>query len=209
MKSTGENNSKQKILDAALEVFASKGFDGARVDEIAKTAGVNKALLYYYFESKEAILKELIEINAGAFLAQSDKLFHGLGITSETFTFEQMSSLVETGSEMYAGRKEILEIMLSETLKSGSTGTAFFDFSQSLMEDSIRLARELGFTKEDVQHLKTANLFMGIMPICLFTILGDKWANYSGYDQEHIRKIFLKIYKQVYSTIVSDLLSEK
>lgn len=209
MKSTGENNSKQKILDAALKIFASKGFDGARVDEIAKIAGVNKALLYYYFESKEAILRELIEINAGDFLVQSDKLFHGLGITAETFTFEQMSSLVETGLEMYAGRKEILEIMLSETLKSGSTGTAFFDFSQSLMEDSIRLARELGFTKEDVQHLKTANLFMGIMPICLFTILGDKWANYSGYDQEHIRKIFLKIYKQVYSTIVSDLLSEK
>ncbi|MCL0088711.1 TetR/AcrR family transcriptional regulator [Dehalococcoidia bacterium] len=44
----GEKNRKQRILDAALEIFASKGFEGARIDEIAKTAGVNKALLYYY-----------------------------------------------------------------------------------------------------------------------------------------------------------------
>ena len=50
---------KLKILKAAEKLFAEKGFDGARVDDIAGNAGVNKALIYYYFKSKRDILEEL------------------------------------------------------------------------------------------------------------------------------------------------------
>jgi TetR/AcrR family transcriptional regulator len=41
------------ILDAALREFALEGIEGARTESIAQTAGVNKALLYYYFRDKE------------------------------------------------------------------------------------------------------------------------------------------------------------
>jgi TetR/AcrR family transcriptional regulator len=44
-----------RILDAAVAEFASYGLAGARTDRIAQTAGVNKALLYYYFQSKEKL----------------------------------------------------------------------------------------------------------------------------------------------------------
>jgi AcrR family transcriptional regulator len=50
-----------EILDAALIVFGEKGFDPARMDDIAAEAGVSKGALYLYFESKEAVLKGLIE----------------------------------------------------------------------------------------------------------------------------------------------------
>ncbi|MCL0075611.1 TetR/AcrR family transcriptional regulator [Dehalococcoidia bacterium] len=209
MKSMGEKNRKQRILDAALEIFASKGFEGARIDEIAKTAGVNKALLYYYFESKEALLSELIEINAKDFLAQKDKFFNASVITQDTFTFEKMSNFIPAALEMLAGRKDILKIMLTGAVKSGPADTAFFDFSQSLMEDSIRRAKELGFKHLDTQYLKTAYLFMGIMPVCLFIVLGDKWAKYSGYDPENIKKMFFEIFKRVYLEMAPDLLSKK
>lgn len=52
--------SRQKILDAALEVFAKQGFHSATVDSIAKTAGISKGLLYNYFKSKEEVLNELM-----------------------------------------------------------------------------------------------------------------------------------------------------
>ena len=39
---------KTKILNAAAELFADKGFNGTKVQEIADAAGVNKAMLYYY-----------------------------------------------------------------------------------------------------------------------------------------------------------------
>lgn len=49
------------ILDAAAEVFAEKGFDGARVDELARAAGVNKATLYYQIGDKEALYHAVLE----------------------------------------------------------------------------------------------------------------------------------------------------
>ncbi len=50
---------KEKILRAAREAFAEKGFNGVSVDEIAKRAGVKKALIYYYFPSKEELFEEV------------------------------------------------------------------------------------------------------------------------------------------------------
>ncbi len=50
-----------EILDAALAVFTEKGFDAARVDEIAAEAGISKGAVYLYFDSKEALLRGLIE----------------------------------------------------------------------------------------------------------------------------------------------------
>src|SRR5690554_3108705 len=52
---------KNRIIEVAKRHFSEKGFDAARVDVIAKDAGVNKALIYYYFKSKEAILDHLIQ----------------------------------------------------------------------------------------------------------------------------------------------------
>ena len=52
---------RTRILDAALSVFASDGLAGARTEQIAAAAGVNKALLYYYFESKEKLYIAALE----------------------------------------------------------------------------------------------------------------------------------------------------
>jgi AcrR family transcriptional regulator len=51
----------QELLEAALSVFAEKGFTAARLDEIAARAGVSKGTLYLYFPSKEALLEALID----------------------------------------------------------------------------------------------------------------------------------------------------
>ena len=55
------NAAKSLILAAARAEFASKGLDGARVNEIAAKAGVNKQLLYYYFGNKEVLYRAALE----------------------------------------------------------------------------------------------------------------------------------------------------
>lgn len=56
------------LLNAACEVFAEKGFDGARVDEIASRAGVNKALINYYFGSKTMLFQAIMDDFSAAFM---------------------------------------------------------------------------------------------------------------------------------------------
>jgi TetR/AcrR family transcriptional regulator len=53
---------RSRILDAALSEFAANGLAGARTEQIAAAAGVNKALLYYYFESKEKLYSAALEM---------------------------------------------------------------------------------------------------------------------------------------------------
>ena len=49
------DQTRARILDAAVREFSENGLAGARTEQIAEAAGVNKALLYYYFKSKEAL----------------------------------------------------------------------------------------------------------------------------------------------------------
>jgi TetR/AcrR family transcriptional regulator len=55
------DRARRRILDAARREFGIKGFDGARVEAIARRARVNKSLIFYYFQSKEELFRVLSE----------------------------------------------------------------------------------------------------------------------------------------------------
>jgi AcrR family transcriptional regulator len=61
-------STETKILEAARTVFISKGMDGARMQEIADEAGINKALLHYYYRSKDQLFRAVFQsVFAGFF----------------------------------------------------------------------------------------------------------------------------------------------
>lgn len=68
MKKAKDKNTEEYILNAAKNVFQSKGMDGARMQEIADKAGINKAMLHYYYRSKQ-LLFEAVFKNAFSLLA--------------------------------------------------------------------------------------------------------------------------------------------
>jgi TetR/AcrR family transcriptional regulator len=60
-----DKNTEQTIFDAARKVFQKKGLDGARMQEIADEAGMNKALLHYYFRTKEKLFEGIFNESIG------------------------------------------------------------------------------------------------------------------------------------------------
>lgn len=66
---------RQAILNASLREFAEQGMAGARMDTIAERAGVNKALLYYYFEDKDSLYAALLDSVFQRFRTQLFKVF--------------------------------------------------------------------------------------------------------------------------------------
>ena len=60
------DQTRARILDAAVREFSENGLAGARTEQIAEAAGVNKALLYYYFEGKETLYAAALESVAAA-----------------------------------------------------------------------------------------------------------------------------------------------
>jgi TetR/AcrR family transcriptional regulator len=65
------DQTRARILDAAVQEFSSNGLAGARTEQIAEAAGVNKALLYYYFNNKQALYDAALETVAQRVVASS------------------------------------------------------------------------------------------------------------------------------------------
>ena len=74
-----DKSAEEKILKAARKVFVAKGFEGARMQEIANEAGINKALLHYYFRSKARLFEAIFDEAMSKFVP---KIF-------ETFTSDK------------------------------------------------------------------------------------------------------------------------
>lgn len=60
-----DKQTEEKIFDAATDVFVEKGMDGARMQDIADRAGINKSLLHYYYRTKDHLFNAVYEMIAG------------------------------------------------------------------------------------------------------------------------------------------------
>lgn len=69
-----QENTGQKILDKALELFSAKGYDSVSVGEIAKAVGIKAPSLYNHFPSKQAIFETIVESTAVQYEADTDKI---------------------------------------------------------------------------------------------------------------------------------------
>jgi len=88
-----------EILDAALTVFADKGFAAARMEDIATKAGVTKGTIYLYFESKEEVFKSLARQHIGdtlAMAAEEARKFDGATFDFLTVFFQRFATIVLT-----------------------------------------------------------------------------------------------------------------
>lgn len=69
-----QEDTKQKILDKALELFSSQGYDSVSVGEIAKAVGIKAPSLYNHFPGKQAIFDAIVESTAAQYEADTDKI---------------------------------------------------------------------------------------------------------------------------------------
>jgi TetR/AcrR family transcriptional regulator len=100
---------KAAIVDAALKEFAELGLAGARMDEIARAAGVNKALLYYYFQSKEHLYEGVIE---QMFVAMTDALRGALGTADGAR--EKLLAFLDANFELLAAQPAYARLLDQE-----------------------------------------------------------------------------------------------
>lgn len=110
-RSYNPERAKRNILRAATREFAAKGVGGARVDAIAKRAGVNKRMLYHYFGAKEALFLAVLEAEYRRIRdAERDLDLTGLA------PVEAMTRLVEFTWQYYLDNPDFLSLLNSENL---------------------------------------------------------------------------------------------
>ena len=109
-QSDSQPDTRQKILAAAKKEFAQYGQAGTRVDRIARQAGVNKAMLYYHFQSKDNLYRETVgEIIAGNLGKISKEVSQKLDLD------ELLNSLARKYAE-FLGQDQMMRKMLLQEL---------------------------------------------------------------------------------------------
>jgi AcrR family transcriptional regulator len=105
------DRSQKEILDAARAEFAACGLGGARVDRIAERAGVNKRLIYYYFEDKESLFLAVLEAAYEQIRGEERQLN-----LSEVEPVEAIRRLIAFTWNYYLAHPEFLTLLNSENL---------------------------------------------------------------------------------------------
>jgi len=109
---------RQEILDAAIQEFATEGVAGARTDSIAQAAGVNKALLYYYFGDKDTLYKATLETVFSGLVGHLHDILHGPLPPGEKILTYALSHFDYIATHREYGRLVQHEMMRAQTGKS-------------------------------------------------------------------------------------------
>jgi len=110
------NHTIRKILDAAAAVFAEAGFEGARMDTIARRAGVNKATIYYHIGDKQALYAEVLHDVFGDALARI-----AANLQQAKGPVEKLKIYIRNISETQTAHPHLAPIMLREVASGGTS----------------------------------------------------------------------------------------
>lgn len=89
VKDKKDSTTEVRLLAAAKKVFTTKGLAGARMQDIADEAGINKAMLHYYFRDKDKLFEMIFLEEAGKFFPKINKIFE-----SDVTLFEKIEQFV-------------------------------------------------------------------------------------------------------------------
>jgi TetR/AcrR family fatty acid metabolism transcriptional regulator len=112
-RSTNGTDKRRVILDAAVRVFARKGYHTSRVGDIAEEAGIAHGLLYHYFGSKEEVLETVFRENWRELLES----FARIEASAEP-PLAQLEGIAKTLLRTWRARPELVTVMVREVARS-------------------------------------------------------------------------------------------
>lgn len=159
-------DSESKILKAAKKVFLRKGMDGARMQEIADEADINKAMLHYYFRTKE---KLFFAIFAEAFQSFFPKIHETL-LLDIPFT-EKIEIFIDKYIDLLIENPYLPGFILSEINRNPQTIiSVFLDNRFSPTQLISQIQEEMD--DSNIKSMDPRHLLINIVSMCIFPFIG-------------------------------------
>ena len=157
---------RERILEAATEVFARRGLHGTRVSDIAEQAGIAYGLVYHHFRNKDEILAAIYQERWGDYVDYLTELRH-----AELPFAERIAKLVHFLVETYRQDPHLMTVMINEIsrsyefIDSHDIGSMLVVFDA--IEDIVGQAKRAGQIRADVDPKLTAYAVLGIAEMVL------------------------------------------
>src|ERR1043166_4840796 len=158
--------SRASILQAAVREFAREGVAGARTDAIARSAGVNKALLYYYFKDKEALYDAVLdEVFSGV-----SRVIHG-ALSQPLPPRERLKAYVRAHFDYIAAHPPYHRIVNAEFLRAGRESSRMGRVAQQYFRpifSSLAALLEEGAESGDFQPVNPTHFVPSMISVIAF-----------------------------------------
>lgn len=166
-----DKNTEERILTAAREEFLERGFDGARMQSIADRAGINKALLHYYFRNKDKLFKTIFDELLKAFFPKIIAM-----MTSDKPIEEKVRFFVANYIDMLIANPHFPFFLFGELKRNPQllvevfVGAGGIDKKEllELFHKSIQQDVEAGL----IRPVEAPELIINMLSLCAFPFLG-------------------------------------
>jgi AcrR family transcriptional regulator len=151
---------RRQILEAAVKVFAQKGFHAARVGDVAKEAGVAYGLVYHYFDSKEELLEAIFRGTWADMLARVREV-EASGASAEEAVRQVTALLLRT----WRRDPDLVRVLVREVTRSQHLQEEVEEITHAMnaLEDIVRRGQNGGDFRADLDPKLAAVVFYGAL----------------------------------------------
>jgi TetR/AcrR family transcriptional regulator len=160
-----------KILDAAKEVFQQKGLTGARMQEIADKAGINKALLHYYYRTKDKLFEKVFDLAFSVFIPK----IRDIVLSADKSVFEKIEFFVENYINLLYKHPYIPGFVINELNRNPQILVNIFEKNVQFKEMNLfeKFDAQLRSEAEKgiIRSIDARNLMTTVIGMCIFPIV--------------------------------------
>jgi AcrR family transcriptional regulator len=188
VKEVQSETTEKTILDSARRVFTRKGYAAARMDEIAKEAGINRALLHYYFRSKERMFEKI-------FIERISQFFGGLVaiLNSETPLTEKIRRIIDHDISTFQEHPELPLFIMQELSLNPERLPKFMQEAgvyPKVVIDAFGAQVKKATRNGDMRATDGTQLLINIMSMCVYPFIARPMLRPAlGLDEEGFRKM--------------------
>lgn len=162
MQHTEFNDKQLQIIESAEKLFADKGFKGTSVRDIAEEAGINVAMISYYFGSKEQLMEAIFAVRIGGLQTRLENLLRDDSMTP----LEKMYLLIDEHIERVSQKECFFKIMVTEQIinKNEAVTKAANQLKMKnaeLVGQLIKDGQKKGAFKKKIDLVLTMNTLVG------------------------------------------------
>lgn len=198
-----DQDTEKRIKEAATKIFTEKGLAGARMQEIADAAGVNKALVHYYFRNKKNLFELIFE-------EKLFKLFGALSLiifSGETFE-EKIRQFVSTEIDTMMEFPQMPMFVLSELQQNPNMmKEKMKDKPIGMVRQQLRTIFQKEIDAGRIRDIPIEQFMINLISLCIFPFMGKPMISFVlDLDEEAFQKIVTDRKKLVADLILNDIL---
>lgn len=221
------NDARERIINAAIQLFSQKGYDATRVNDIASIANVNKALIYYYFKSKEDILDfmvhslldnavsitldfiqtNIIQMIKNGYLEIKPDRLHFVNNEARGHFMQSAFKFYEQVVDYVIEHKDIIRILMLESLKKGKHQNSLFHFIDFIRgNEKNPIFKTISEAGQDFVHsddMVLFKFFFSLIPIVSFAAYFDDYKAVSSLSDKELRDSFLRVSQIITASMIS------